>query len=89
MGRIIHGGLRVNAIDKPLEWAVGFFFGNTELNLRLHIIVDGTQLVPLYWGYWWGSGNASYSNSATTSYFHLRTWSHRTVTTCSLSSTTW
>jgi hypothetical protein len=31
MSRIIHGGVCVNAIDKPLEWALGFFFGNTEL----------------------------------------------------------
>ena len=23
------------SLDKPLEWAVGFFFGNTELNLEL------------------------------------------------------
>jgi len=39
MGRIIHGGLRVNAIDKPLEWAVGFFFGNTELSLELWTVI--------------------------------------------------
>ncbi len=25
-------GLAVS-LDKPLEWAVGFFFGNTELSL--------------------------------------------------------
>ena len=29
MGRIIHGGLRVNAIDKPEEWVVRCFLGNT------------------------------------------------------------
>ena len=23
------------SLDKPLEWAVGFFFGNTELSLEL------------------------------------------------------
>ena len=39
MGRIIHGGLRVNAIDKPLEWAVGFFFGNTELIPELWTVI--------------------------------------------------
>ena len=39
MGRIIHGSLRVNAIDKPLEWAVGFFFGNTELSLELWNVI--------------------------------------------------
>ena len=33
--RIIHGGVCVNAIDKPLEWDVGFFFGNTDLSLEL------------------------------------------------------
>jgi len=35
MSRIIHGGVCVNAIDKPLEWAVGFFFDDTELSLEL------------------------------------------------------
>ena len=35
MDRIVLGGLRVKAIDKPLELAVGFFFGNTELSLEL------------------------------------------------------
>ena len=23
------------SLDKPLEWAVGFFFGNTELSMEL------------------------------------------------------
>jgi hypothetical protein len=23
------------SLDKPLEWGVGFFFGNTELSLEL------------------------------------------------------
>jgi len=41
MGRIIHGGLRVNAIDKSLEWVVGFFFGNTELSLELWNVIAG------------------------------------------------
>ena len=41
MDRIIHGGLRVNAIDKPLEWALGFFFGDTELSLELWTIIAG------------------------------------------------
>jgi len=26
---------RAESLDKPLEWAVGFFFGNTELSLGL------------------------------------------------------
>ena len=41
MSRIIHGGLCVNAIDKPLEWAVGFFFGNVELSMELWTVVAG------------------------------------------------
>ena len=41
MGRIIHGGLRVNAIDKPMEWTMGFFFGNTELSLELWNVIAG------------------------------------------------
>ena len=41
MGQIIHGGLRVNAIDKPLELAVGFYFGNTELSLELWTVIAG------------------------------------------------
>ena len=41
MGRIIHGGRRVNAIDKALEWAVGFFFGNTELSLERWNLIAG------------------------------------------------
>jgi len=34
------------SLDKPLEWAVGFFFGNTELSLRIWTIIAGTQWVP-------------------------------------------
>ena len=29
------------SLDKPLEWAVGFFFGNTELSLELWAVVAG------------------------------------------------
>ena len=29
------------SIDKPLEWAVGFFFGNTELSLELWTVIAG------------------------------------------------
>ena len=29
------------SLDKPLEWAVGFFFGNTELSLELWTVVAG------------------------------------------------
>jgi len=27
--------------DKPLEWAVGFFFGNTELSMELWNVIAG------------------------------------------------
>ena len=29
------------SLDKPLEWAVGFFFGNTELILELWTVIAG------------------------------------------------
>ena len=29
------------SLDKPVEWAVGFFFGNTELSLELWNIIAG------------------------------------------------
>ena len=41
MSRIIHGGVCVNAIDKPLEWAVGFFFGNTAHSLERWNVLSG------------------------------------------------
>ena len=28
------------SLDKPLEWAVGFFFGNTELSLELWVRIS-------------------------------------------------
>ena len=28
-------------LDKPLKWAVGFFFGNVELSLELWNIITG------------------------------------------------
>ena len=31
-------GLAVS-LDKPLEWAIGFFFGNTELSLELWTVI--------------------------------------------------
>ena len=31
---VVAAGLALS-LDKPLEWAVGFFFGNTELSLEL------------------------------------------------------
>ncbi len=29
------------SLDKPLAWAVGFFFGNTELSLELWAVIAG------------------------------------------------
>ena len=29
------------SMDKPLEWAVGFFFGNVELSKELRNIISG------------------------------------------------
>ena len=29
--------------DKPLEWAVGFFFGNPELSLELWNVIAGVS----------------------------------------------
>jgi len=31
------------SLDKPLEWAVGFFFGNTELSLELWNVIAGVS----------------------------------------------
>ena len=37
-GNVVAQGLAV-ALDKPLEWAIGFFFGNTELSLELWTVI--------------------------------------------------
>ena len=29
------------SLDKPLEWAIGFFFSNTELSLELWNVIAG------------------------------------------------
>ena len=29
------------SLDKPLEWAAGFFFGNVELSMELWTVVSG------------------------------------------------
>ena len=29
------------SLDKPLEWATGFFFGNAELSLELGTVIAG------------------------------------------------
>ena len=37
-GNVVAEGLAVS-LDKPLEWAVGFFFGNVELSLKLRTVI--------------------------------------------------
>ena len=39
-GNVVAEALAVS-LDKPLEWAVGFFFGNVELNLDLWTVIAG------------------------------------------------
>ncbi len=39
-GNVVAEGLAVS-LDKPLEWAIGFFFGNTELSLELWTAISG------------------------------------------------
>ena len=39
-GNVVDQALAVS-LDKPLEWAVGFFFGNTELSLELWTVIGG------------------------------------------------
>ena len=39
-GNVVAQALSVS-LDKPLEWAVGFFFGNTELSLELWNVIAG------------------------------------------------
>ena len=41
-GNVVAQGLAVS-LDKPLEWAVGFFFGNMELSLELWATIAGTS----------------------------------------------
>ena len=31
------------SLDKPLEWAIGFFFGNTELSLEYWNVIAGVS----------------------------------------------
>ena len=31
------------SLDKPLEWAVGFLFGNTQLSLELWNVIAGVS----------------------------------------------
>ena len=39
-GNVVAEALAVS-LDMPLEWAVGFFFGNTELSLELWTVISG------------------------------------------------
>ena len=39
-GNVVAEALAVS-LDKPLKWAVGFFFGNTELSLEFWTIIVG------------------------------------------------
>ena len=39
-GNVVAQALAVS-LDKPLGWAVGFFFGNTELSLELWTAISG------------------------------------------------
>ena len=41
-GNVVAAALALS-LDKPLEWAVGFFFGNTELSLELWNVVAGVS----------------------------------------------
>jgi hypothetical protein len=41
-GNVVAEALAVSH-DKPLEWAVGFFFGNTQLNLELWNVIAGVS----------------------------------------------
>ena len=39
-GNVVAEALAVS-LDKPLEWAVGFLFGNTQLSLELWTVIAG------------------------------------------------
>ena len=39
-GNVVAEALAVS-LDKPLEWAVGFLFGNTELSLVIWNVIAG------------------------------------------------
>jgi hypothetical protein len=39
-GNVVADALAVS-LDKPLEWATGFFFGNVELSLELWTVIAG------------------------------------------------
>ena len=37
---VVAEGLAISP-DKPPEWSIGFFFGNTELSLELWTVISG------------------------------------------------
>jgi len=39
-GNVVAAGLAVS-LDKPFPWAVGFFFGTTELSMELWNVIAG------------------------------------------------
>ncbi len=39
-GNVVAAAL-AESLDKPFAWAVGFFFGNTELSVELWIVIAG------------------------------------------------
>ena len=39
-GNVVAEALAVS-LDKPFPWAIGFFFGNTELSLELWNVIAG------------------------------------------------
>ena len=48
-GNVVAEVLAVS-LDKPLEWAVGFFFGNVELSLDLWTVIAGISGYDDYGG---------------------------------------
>ena len=41
-GNVVAAAL-AESLDKPFAWAVGFFFGNTELSLELWTVIAGVS----------------------------------------------
>jgi hypothetical protein len=39
-GNVVAAAL-AESLDKPFAWAVGFFFGNTELSMELWTVISG------------------------------------------------
>jgi len=39
-GNVVAEALAVS-LDKPFPWAIGFFFGNTELSMELWTVISG------------------------------------------------